>query len=376
MERAMTGRRAALDGLARILDAGAPEELFTGPEEEAQFLYGLLVDTARARASAHYCEICRTARRRGVTPDYVVDRAAVLLATIEERRRTDLYRILGVRPLSSGETIREHWLELARQHHPDVGGDGARFRQAQQAYEILRDPTRRAEYERFWQRALGPFERVAPREDLPPLEVMAATDQAARRPVVEGPPPPAAPPPVAEFAGVSELLTRVAALLAPVDADQIERLPLRARRCLPHRLEHLVHLEEEPLVPERGGDPAGSDDAGAGRAAPKGGGGSQRARRVRGHRRRVRRMHGEERAPARIDQVHGREARRGRGRRRVGGRGEPAERGGSRVVLAGGEPQLRERVAQRERKPGRGHARLSPVLGVPGVLPGRRRESW
>src|SRR5437667_188234 len=52
MERAMTGRRAALDGLARILDAGAPEELFTGPEDEAHFLYGLLVDTARARASA------------------------------------------------------------------------------------------------------------------------------------------------------------------------------------------------------------------------------------------------------------------------------------------------------------------------------------
>jgi len=186
MQRAMTGRRAALDGLARILDAGAPEELFTGPEDEAHFLYGLLVDTARARAAAHYWEICRTARRRSVTPDYVVDRAAVLLATIEERRRTDLYRILGVPPLSSGETIREHWLELAKRHHPDVGGDGTRFRQAQQAYEILRDPARRAEYERFWLRALGPFERVAPREDLPPLEVTGAAVRAAQRPVVAG----------------------------------------------------------------------------------------------------------------------------------------------------------------------------------------------
>ncbi|TMB53303.1 MAG: J domain-containing protein [Deltaproteobacteria bacterium] len=231
MQRAMTGRRAALDGLARILDAGAPEELFTGPEDEAHFLYGLLVDTARARASAHYWEICRTARRRSVTPDYVVDRAAVLLATIEERRRTDLYRILGVPPLSSGETIREHWLELAKRHHPDVGGDGARFRQAQQAYEILRDPARRAEYERFWLRALGPFERVAPREDLPPLEVTAAAVRAAR-PVVAGPPHPAAPaaveptPPasIVEPAGVSALLARVTALLASVRADDLERL--------------------------------------------------------------------------------------------------------------------------------------------------------
>jgi hypothetical protein len=232
MERGMTGRRAALDGLARILDAEAPEELFTGPEEEAHFLYGLLVDAARARASKHYWEICRMARRRSVTPDYVVDRAAVLLATIEERRRTDLYRILGVPPLSSGETIREHWLERAKRHHPDVGGDGARFRQAQQAYEILRDPARRAEYERFWLRALGPFERVAPREDLPPLGVMAATVCAARHAPAEGPPhptPPAAAAPeppasVAESAGVSGLLARLAALLAPVGADELERL--------------------------------------------------------------------------------------------------------------------------------------------------------
>ena len=56
---------------------------------------------------------------------------------------------------------------------------------------------------------------------------MAATARAARHPVVEGPPPPAAPeppPPVAELAGASGLLTRVAALLAPVGADEIERL--------------------------------------------------------------------------------------------------------------------------------------------------------
>jgi hypothetical protein len=32
-----------------------------------------------------------------VTPEYVVDRAVVLLATIEERRRADLYRISACR---------------------------------------------------------------------------------------------------------------------------------------------------------------------------------------------------------------------------------------------------------------------------------------
>ena len=241
MRRMMTSRRAALDGLARILDAGAPEELFTGPEEEAHSLYALLVDTARGRGSAHYWEICRTARRRGATPEYVVDRAAVLLATIEERRRTDLYRILGVPGLSSGETIREHWLELAKRHHPDVGGDGARFRRAQQAYEILRDPARRAEYERFWLRALGPFERVAPREDLPPLEVMAATVRPVRLPLVEEPAQPgagpvreSAAPSIGPLAGadVTGVLARIAALLAPIGAADLERLRAELTRVI------------------------------------------------------------------------------------------------------------------------------------------------
>src|SRR5262245_47923580 len=69
-------RRAVLDGLGRILDASGLEELFSGPDDEAAFLYDLLHDAARGRSSAHYWEVCRTARRRGVTPEYVIDRAA------------------------------------------------------------------------------------------------------------------------------------------------------------------------------------------------------------------------------------------------------------------------------------------------------------
>ena len=160
----MGTRRAALDGLARILDAGALEELFTGSDEDALFVYDLLVEVARGRSSACYWEICRTARRRGVSPEYVSDRAAVLLTSIDERRRIDAYRILGVEGLASAEAIRYRWLEFAKQGHPDVGGDPARFRRVKEAYELLRDPQRRGEYERYWLRALGPFERVAPRD--------------------------------------------------------------------------------------------------------------------------------------------------------------------------------------------------------------------
>ena len=192
-------RRAALDGLAKILDAAAPEDLFTGPEDEALFLYDLLVDSSRARSSSYYWEICRTARRRGVTPEYVVDRSSVLLGAIAERRRADLYRILGVPPLASDEVIRHRWLEVAKRHHPDVGGDADVFRSAKRAYEVLRDTERRAEYERFWLRALGPFERVAARDGAAMLEGISVTVRTEPRPVAVGAgvvtPPPSRPVP-------------------------------------------------------------------------------------------------------------------------------------------------------------------------------------
>jgi|GEM_PF-1418296 len=176
-------RRTVLEGLSRILDSGGLEDLFAGPDEEAAFLYDLLGETARARSSPYYWEICRTARRRGVTPEYVVDRATVLLAAMQERRRTDLYRILGVAPLASGDMIRQRWIEVAKRSHPDMGGDGVHFRRAKEAYEVLRDPGRRAEYERFWLQAHGPFERIAPAEEREHLELARRTPRPAPAPV-------------------------------------------------------------------------------------------------------------------------------------------------------------------------------------------------
>lgn len=160
-------RRAALEGLVRILDAAGLEELFGGPDDEALYLYHLLHEVARGRSSPYYWEICRTGRRRGITPEFVVDRASVLLASIEERRRTDIYRVLGVPPLASEDTIKQRWHEIAKVLHPDVGGDPQHFRQAKEAYEILRDGARRAEYERFWLRAVGPIARLGDDDGVP-----------------------------------------------------------------------------------------------------------------------------------------------------------------------------------------------------------------
>src|SRR5206468_6053522 len=118
--------------------------------------------------------------------------------------------------------IRQRWLELAKRHHPDAGGDGARFRQAKQAYEALRDPVRRAEYERFWLRALGPFERVAARADVPRLGAVSAT--AGWRPRALPPAPESAAPTAAgsdpRRPAIGALL-RLRTLLAPVTGADI-----------------------------------------------------------------------------------------------------------------------------------------------------------
>lgn len=64
----------------------------------------------------------------------------------------DYYQVLGVSASASPADIRAAYRALAFQHHPDVSGaDGAvgraRFQQIQEAYDVLRHPKRRSEYD-------------------------------------------------------------------------------------------------------------------------------------------------------------------------------------------------------------------------------------
>src|SRR3954452_13035686 len=64
----------------------------------------------------------------------------------------DHYEALGVPRDASEEDIRSAYRRLARQNHPDVNKDpGAedRFKEISEAYEVLRDPEKRAQYDRF-----------------------------------------------------------------------------------------------------------------------------------------------------------------------------------------------------------------------------------
>lgn len=100
--------------------------------------------------------------------------------------RGDPYRVLDVRHDAAPEEIKRRWRELARDHHPDrAGADGVererlttRMARINAAYDVLRDPVRRASYD-----ATPHARRERYAEGRPPGER-------------GGPPPPPPSPPV------------------------------------------------------------------------------------------------------------------------------------------------------------------------------------
>ncbi len=59
-----------------------------------------------------------------------------------------LYEVLGVGQDASDDQIKKAFRSLAVRCHPDAGGSEEEFKQVSQAYEILSDPKKRAEYDR------------------------------------------------------------------------------------------------------------------------------------------------------------------------------------------------------------------------------------
>lgn len=57
------------------------------------------------------------------------------------------YDTLGVSKSSTPEEIKRAYRKLASQHHPDKGGDTARFQEIQTAYDTLSDPQKRQAYD-------------------------------------------------------------------------------------------------------------------------------------------------------------------------------------------------------------------------------------
>jgi len=62
----------------------------------------------------------------------------------------DFYEILGISKNASEADIRRAYRKLAHEYHPDkTGGDEKKFRQVNEAYEVLSDANKRQQYDRF-----------------------------------------------------------------------------------------------------------------------------------------------------------------------------------------------------------------------------------
>jgi DnaJ family protein A protein 2 len=59
----------------------------------------------------------------------------------------NLYSVLGVNRGADTEEIRKAYKALAREHHPDKGGDPEKFKELSQAHEILSDDGKRRNYD-------------------------------------------------------------------------------------------------------------------------------------------------------------------------------------------------------------------------------------
>ena len=61
----------------------------------------------------------------------------------------DYYQILGVPRGASPEEIRKAYRKLAHKYHPDKGGDEKKFKEINEAYQVLSNEKKRAQYDKF-----------------------------------------------------------------------------------------------------------------------------------------------------------------------------------------------------------------------------------
>jgi molecular chaperone DnaJ len=64
----------------------------------------------------------------------------------------DYYNILGIGKDATDDEIKKAYRKLAHQHHPDKpGGDEARFKEVNEAYQVLSDKEKREQYDQYGQ---------------------------------------------------------------------------------------------------------------------------------------------------------------------------------------------------------------------------------
>ncbi len=69
--------------------------------------------------------------------------------------KRDYYEVLGVGKSASADEIKKAFRRLAVQYHPDRGGDEEKFKEINEAYEVLKDADKRKRYDQFGHAGVG-----------------------------------------------------------------------------------------------------------------------------------------------------------------------------------------------------------------------------
>lgn len=69
--------------------------------------------------------------------------------------KRDYYEVLGVGKSASADEIKKAFRRAAVEHHPDRGGDEAKFKEINEAYEVLKDADKRKRYDQFGHAGVG-----------------------------------------------------------------------------------------------------------------------------------------------------------------------------------------------------------------------------
>jgi molecular chaperone DnaJ len=69
--------------------------------------------------------------------------------------KRDYYEILGVNKSASSDELKKAFRSLAVEHHPDRGGNEEKFKEINEAYEVLKDESKRKRYDQFGHAGIG-----------------------------------------------------------------------------------------------------------------------------------------------------------------------------------------------------------------------------
>lgn len=69
--------------------------------------------------------------------------------------KRDYYDVLGIGKSASLDEIKKAFRKKAVEHHPDKGGDETKFKEINEAYEVLKDSSKRQRYDQFGHAGVG-----------------------------------------------------------------------------------------------------------------------------------------------------------------------------------------------------------------------------